>query len=73
MRGSSARNVACLTVVLLIALVLRLWGLAYDLRYVYHPDEPGLASISLRILQTGDLNPRFFHYPSLDSPPVKCC
>ncbi len=65
MRGPSVRNLACLAVVLLIALALRLWGLAYDLPYVYHPDEPGLASMSLRILQTGDLNPRFFHYPSL--------
>ncbi len=54
-----------LAVVLLIALLLRLWGLSADLPYIYHPDEPVAIEISLRMFKTGDMNPRFFHWPSL--------
>jgi len=54
-----------LAVVILIALLLRLWGLSADLPYIYHPDEPVSIEISLRMFKTGDMNPRFFHWPSL--------
>jgi 4-amino-4-deoxy-L-arabinose transferase-like glycosyltransferase len=41
------------------------WGVNYDLPYIYHPDEPGYITISQNIFKTGDLNPHFFNYPSL--------
>ena len=51
--------------ILLVALLLRVWGVNYDLPYIYHPDEPGYIIISQNIFKTGDLNPHFFNYPSL--------
>lgn len=51
--------------ILLVALLLRGWGLNYDLPYVYHPDEPVNVAISGNIFRSGDLNPHFFGYPSL--------
>lgn len=51
--------------VLLIAFSLRLWGISYDLPYIYHPDEPLSIAISEHIFKTGDLNPHWFEYPSL--------
>ena len=56
---------ALLALVILIALLLRVWGISADLPYSYHPDEPAPLGISLRMFKTGDLNPRFFHWPSL--------
>jgi 4-amino-4-deoxy-L-arabinose transferase-like glycosyltransferase len=54
-----------LAAVILIAFLLRVWGINFDLPYIYHPDEPVPIAISQRMLKTGDLNPRFFHWPSL--------
>lgn len=54
-----------LAIVILTALGLRLWGIDSDLPYIYHPDEPVPIGISQHMLKTGDLNPRFFHWPSL--------
>jgi 4-amino-4-deoxy-L-arabinose transferase-like glycosyltransferase len=54
-----------LATLVLVALCLRLWGIAFDLPYVYHPDEPVPIAISQNMLKTGDLNPHFFHWPSL--------
>jgi 4-amino-4-deoxy-L-arabinose transferase-like glycosyltransferase len=51
-------------VVFLIALLFRLWGINYDLPYIYHPDEPVALAILQTMLRTGDLNPHFFHWPS---------
>jgi 4-amino-4-deoxy-L-arabinose transferase-like glycosyltransferase len=51
--------------VVLIALLLRIWGISADLPYIYHPDEPVTVVISLRMFRTGDMNPHFFHWPSL--------
>jgi hypothetical protein len=51
--------------VVLLAILIRLWGISPDLPYIYHPDEPVAISISLDMFRTGDLNPRFFHWPSL--------
>ena len=62
---SIEKDVLLLIMVISVALLLRIWGLSYDLPYVYHPDEPGLITIIQNIFKTGDLNPRFFHYPSL--------
>jgi 4-amino-4-deoxy-L-arabinose transferase-like glycosyltransferase len=51
--------------VVAVATALRLIGLDFGLPYLWHPDEPAIMSRSLRILKTGDLNPGWFHYPSL--------
>lgn len=51
--------------VTLIAILVRVWGVNYDLPYIYHPDEPGYIIIIQNIFKTGDLNPHFFNYPSL--------
>ncbi len=48
-----------------LALLLRLWGLGYDLPYIFHSDEPLHIRVSLQVLLSGDLNPHFFFYPSL--------
>ncbi len=52
-------------VILLISLFFRVWGVAFDLPYIYHPDEPTYICILQNIFKTGDLNPHFFNYPSL--------
>ncbi len=54
-----------IVILLVLSALIRAWGLDYDLPYIYHPDEPSYMAISQRIFQTGDLNPRFFNYPSL--------
>jgi len=57
---------AVLFVLLLIAgLLVRLPATDAGLPYCWHPDEPKLINKGLEILQTGDWNPRWFHYPSL--------
>lgn len=51
--------------VTLLAILLRIWGINFGLPYLYHPDEPVSVTIAQRIFKTGDLNPRFFHWPSV--------
>ncbi len=48
-----------------VALGMRVWGIGFDLPNLYHRDEAKYVSIPLRILKTGDYNPRFFNYPTL--------
>jgi 4-amino-4-deoxy-L-arabinose transferase-like glycosyltransferase len=52
-------------VLLLVALSIRLWGINYDLPYIYHPDEPWPIRIGHQMLVTGDYNPHFYDWPSL--------
>lgn len=33
--------------------------------FVYHPDEPDVVGRAVKMLVTGDLNPHWFHYPTL--------
>ena len=54
-----------LALVILIALLLRIWGISADLPYIYHPDEPVALGISLGMFKTGDMNPHFLYWPSL--------
>ncbi len=54
-----------LGIILLLALAIRVWGIASDLPYIYNPDEPNYINIIQNIFKTGDLNPHFFNYPSL--------
>ncbi len=51
--------------ILWLGLALRLWGIGFGLPFMYHPDEGVPVSIALRFLRTGNLNPEFFHWPSL--------
>ncbi|RMG97452.1 MAG: phospholipid carrier-dependent glycosyltransferase [Chloroflexi bacterium] len=59
------RESITIAIILLIAISVRMWGINYDLPYVYHPDEPVYIIISQNIFKNGDLNPHFFNYPSL--------
>jgi hypothetical protein len=47
-----------------IGLALRAWSASYGLPDIYHPDEPRIVERAVRFHQ-GDLNPRFFNWPSL--------
>ena len=59
------RKLVMLGGIILLALLLRMWRVGFDLPYIYHPDEPSYVAISQNIFKTGDLNPHFFNYPSL--------
>ncbi|MBI5035493.1 MAG: glycosyltransferase family 39 protein [Chloroflexi bacterium] len=54
-----------LIVIVILGLMLRLWGIGFGLPYMYNPDEGVPLGVSLRFLQTGDLNPHVFAWPSL--------
>ncbi len=51
-------------IILLLALGIRLWGVNFSLPFIYHVDEERFSQIALNYLR-GDLNPHFFHVPSL--------
>ena len=51
--------------ILTAGFLLRIWNISFGLPYLYHPDEPMCAIVSVRIFRSGNLNPHFFHYPSL--------
>jgi hypothetical protein len=53
-----------LALVLAIGLALRVWSASYGLPDLYHPDEPRIVERAVRFHE-GDLNPRFFNWPSL--------
>jgi len=60
----------CLTLTLLVAFVLRLYGLRWGLPneqhlHSYHPDEFDIAARAAWMLAQGDLNPHFFNYGTL--------
>ena len=50
---------------LVLALAVRLWTVDWGLPYIYDPDEPVVLSATIHMLKRGDLNPHWFHYPSL--------
>ncbi|HEX9369316.1 MAG TPA: hypothetical protein VF921_21975 [Vicinamibacterales bacterium] len=55
--------VACLCLVFVLALGLRVFGLRYGLPAIYNPDEVAIMSRALAFAK-GDLNPHNFLYPS---------
>lgn len=57
-------NILSALIVLIVSLILRLWAVNFGLPYLYHPDEPTVVLKAVNIIQTGDLNPHFFNYPS---------
>lgn len=61
---SGLSELKILILILLLALAIRLCGIAFGLPYIYHVDEARFANISLDYF-SGDLNPHFFHVPTL--------
>jgi hypothetical protein len=60
--GSHSKVILALIIVLAIA--TRVAGISFGLPNLYHVDEARFAKISITYF-TGDLNPHFFHVPSL--------
>ncbi len=58
-------KIVCSILLVIVAFVPRLIGINWGLPRIYHPDEPNYVNTVLTMLQTGDLNPRWFNYPSL--------
>ena len=57
------RSFVMLAVILIAAAVLRFWALDAGIPYSIGVDEPELMNRAVRMMQTGDFNPRFFDYP----------
>jgi len=55
----------CLALVLLVAALVRVWGVDFGLPYLLHPDEPNKISMARQMFVTGDLNPHYFKKPTL--------
>lgn len=51
--------------IFLLALFLRVLRADFGLPYLYHYDEFHFMYRAVQMLKTGDLNPHYFHYPSL--------
>ncbi len=51
--------------IFVLAAALRVWGVRWSLPYVIHPDEHAIVDSAVRMVKTGDLNPYFYQYPSL--------
>ena len=58
-------SVPLLVAVLLLAGFLGSRGIDFGLPFFYHWDEPALVQIGARMVQEGDFNPSWFHYPTL--------
>ncbi len=56
---------ALLILILMAAFGLRVWGITYGLPQSYIPDEYDYVHSALKMLKTGDFNPRWWYYPSL--------
>lgn len=63
--GSERAPTILLGAIILLALILRFWGLRFGLPYLEHPDEWAVAEDAIRILQTGNWSPFSFTYPTL--------
>ena len=72
-RRSPAVSILFVLGVLIAAGGLRIWGVDFGrdlpvevpLEFSYHQDEPKTLVRAVEMAETGDLNPRWFHYPSL--------
>jgi len=54
-----------LGLIIIIALFIKVPYVKFGLPYVHNWDEPAIVNKAITIMQTGDLNPHYFHYPSL--------
>jgi 4-amino-4-deoxy-L-arabinose transferase-like glycosyltransferase len=57
--------IGALVIIVVGALILRLYAVGWGLPYVDHPDEPSAANTVLGMLRRGDWDPHFFKKPSL--------
>jgi dolichyl-phosphate-mannose-protein mannosyltransferase len=55
---------ALLAGLLVLGALVRIWGNGYGLPHTHHPDEPLIVNRAVRF-HAGDLDPRFFNWPSL--------
>lgn len=55
-----------LFLIVCLAFVMRFRGVWFGYPLLVHPDEPTLVNAALGIIETGDLNPHFFNYPTLN-------
>lgn len=62
---SQRKSALLLGAILLLAFVLRIRGIAFDLPNLYHPDEDAVVMPALTILKTGDWRPTRLEYGSL--------
>jgi 4-amino-4-deoxy-L-arabinose transferase-like glycosyltransferase len=62
-RFNNMRQKTVLALVLLLATVLRVWGLLHDLPFSYYGDELHFMKRAMA-MGTGDLNPHWFHKPA---------
>ncbi|MGD9345106.1 MAG: phospholipid carrier-dependent glycosyltransferase [Candidatus Aminicenantes bacterium] len=60
--GTQAK--AILAFIIVLAIATRVAGISFGLPHLYHVDEARFAKISITYF-SGDLNPHFFHVPSL--------
>lgn len=59
------RTSVLIGLILLLALLIRVWSIGFGLPYLYHPDEPNKIAIAQNMFKTGDLNPHYFYKPTL--------
>jgi len=64
MRAPLTWKTALLLGLILLASLVRFWGLGWGLPNTYHIDEDKFAQTALHFF-SGDLNPHFFHVPTL--------
>jgi 4-amino-4-deoxy-L-arabinose transferase-like glycosyltransferase len=57
------RSLLVLAAILVVAAMLRFWGLGTGIPYAVGVDEPELMNRVVHMMRTGDFNPRFFDYP----------
>ena len=50
---------------MILVFIVRVLGVRHGLPGIYHPDEPIVVSRAVNVVINGDLNPHFFHWPSL--------
>ncbi len=65
-RGVERVCLLLLAVVVALAFAIRTRGVMFGYPLPVHPDEPRLVETALGMLETGDLNPHFFNYPTLN-------
>ncbi|MDT7705414.1 MAG: hypothetical protein QOG20_1021 [Pseudonocardiales bacterium] len=59
------RGDVILTVLLVFAVLVRLWGIRAGLPFMHNPDEPTNMRVVDAMVRANDPNPHFFNYPSL--------
>ena len=62
-KDSKTAERVILALALILAVLLRNWGINPDLPYLYDIDEPVFVDPALRMVWSGDLNPHWFGHP----------